>query len=148
MRPAELDDANWLARAYRSHGDQRIAAELGVARGTVRSARERLGIVSAPPGPRRGAPPRPSRMAVVSSVLAPGATSVTATLIAERFERESLPGGPPPTQALLAARLRAAAEAHSHDDDAALDDALISIAAACGLIYEHRRKLHANGLAD
>ena len=56
-RPSELDDELWMRSRYEHGGDEAISRELGVSRKAVRSARERLGIASRPPGRPRGLPP-------------------------------------------------------------------------------------------
>jgi hypothetical protein len=146
VAPPELQDPDWLRRAYQWRGDLAIAAELGCDRKTVRAARERLGIASAPRGPRRDAPVMRSTPAAARSTLAPGVLeNATAALIAERLTSESRPGGPVPSLGLLVARIRALAAADAQGDDLAGSDALIGIVSACGLIYEHRQRLRAAG---
>lgn len=130
-RPALLDDHDWLARRYASVGDAPIASELGVSRETVRHARERLGIESAPRGRRRsdgGTRPRPQAME----------PDQTAAMIIERFQREVRLGaaaGP----ALVATRIRAVHDASNAGDELALEDAIA--AAASGLALWHSQLL-------
>lgn len=106
-----------------------IALDLGVSRGTVRRARERLGILGASPGPRRGSPPK--RRATDRQPL------IAALRIAERILAEQRAGGPPGTLNTISTRVRALHEADQAGDWPAIKDSLISLAAACGLMLDH-----------
>jgi hypothetical protein len=69
--------------------------------------------------------------------------TTTEELLLDRYRRESQPGGPAPTENLLVASIRAAHEARAAHDNAAYDDALLSIASAAMLVHRHRQKLKA-----
>lgn len=130
MRPPQLDDPDWLARAYADRGDMAIALELGCDRKTVRLARQRLGIRSAPPGPRRGS--------LTAHVGAPARDDTdTLGLVAERFQLDQTDPLIVPDDRLLATRIRVVSAAHG--DDREYDRALISLAAAALLVHEHRQ---------
>lgn len=135
-RPPELDDADWLRARYRRDGDLTIALELKVARGTVRAARERLGISSAAPGRRRGGTTTRRNAQLRERIPA-------AAQIAARITAEQRPDGPPPTLSLAAARVRAVHQASLEGDRAALKDALVSLGSAAGLVLDHLQALEA-----
>lgn len=128
-RPWQLDDRDWLARRYLEAGDNAIAKELGVSPGTVIRARKRLQIASLPAGRRRGAQ-------TMRPVHRP-----SAELIAERISLESSPHGPAPTLTLIAGRVRALHDASTTRDPLALEDAVISLGSACGLVLDHLQRL-------
>lgn len=130
-RPRELDDPVWLKRQYQQRGDQAIADELGVAYLTVRRARDRLGIMSHPRGRRRG---------VVATIAPASQSHPTAMLIATRFAQECR-GAPAPSFELLLSRLVNVDRARKAGDDEGVDDALIALASAAGLVFEHRQRL-------
>lgn len=132
MRAAQLQDADWLRERYLTSGDQAIATELGVHRKTVRLARRRHGIESAPPGrrPDAGWIPRSS-------------SERTATvLIAERIahEADAGPAGP----AVVSDRIRAVHRARLAGDQLALEDALVSAATALALWLDQLRRVRAS----
>ena len=142
-----LADPAWMARTLERHGEMWIALEIGVSRTTVRPRIAQHALASQPPGRRRG---------VTQTVISPSAAPAgrdrgrprralpvepTAILIVGRFTRESRTGGPAPSEDLLVQRIRAAHEARAAGDDPAYDDALLAIASAAGLLYEHRQKL-------
>lgn len=111
-----------------------IALELGVNRKTVRAARERLGIMPASPGRRRG-------VTVTSEKPLPKHLMPAAASIASRIFEQSRPGRAAPTKELVAERIRALHEADAHGDPNVIDDAIIEAAAALGLWLDHRRRL-------
>lgn len=113
-----------------------IAIQLGVARETVRRARERLGIEAAPPGRRRGVP-----MSTVTSGRPP-VSHPTAMVIVSRFAREQQ-RRVPATESLLAERIRALQEAKTAGDELAYDDALLAINSLTALMWDHRQKVRA-----
>lgn len=129
-----LADRDWLAGTLERHGEMWIALELGVNRKTIRRRIETFGLSAHPPGRRRGVP-----------ATTPGRgpdPNPTAMLIVTRYAQEQR-ARVPPTEILLAGRIRAAQEARSAGDDPAYDDALLAIAAAAGLLLDHRRKVRA-----
>ena len=141
-RPSQLDDADWLRRRYAQDGDNRIAEELGCAPLTVRRARERLGIASEPTGRRRGrslqAVPADGHQQPSGEIVLTG----TALAIVTRFNEDQKHfGGAPATDELLAARIRAYSEAKLAGDRLAIEDALLAIASAAGLIHQHQQRL-------
>jgi hypothetical protein len=131
-RPSELDDPEWLQRRYLRDGDMSIALDLHVSRGTVIRARERLGIPSQPTGRRRG---------VSTAPLA--AVQTAGDLIAARIGAQSSRSGPAPSKHMLAERFAALVDADTHGDQSAFRDALIEMAAGCGLVWDHLQRLEA-----
>lgn len=116
-RPPELDDPEWLSRRLERDGAMAIALDLGVTRWAVRAACERLGIPAASPGRRR-------------SLL------MTGKPIGRADHRDC-----PPSEALLAERIRAAQEAKTAGDKLAYEDAMLGVSAIAGRIVEHSRML-------
>lgn len=118
-RPSQLDDPEWLGRRLERDGAMAIALDLGVTRWAVRAACERLGIPAASPGRRR-------------SLLMAGKPTV-------RFDHDYRVC--PPSEALLAERIRAAQEAKTAGDKLAYEDAMLGVSAIAGRIVEHSRML-------
>lgn len=114
-----------------------IALQLGVSRGSVIRARDRLGIPSHGPGRRRGV----SGSSSTQPGVAVQSGGETAMLMLVRFVSESRASGPAPSDQLLACRIRAYHEARLHGDQAAAEGALLDIASAAGLIHQHQRRL-------
>lgn len=126
-RPVEFDEPGWLAYRYeRGDGDRAIARELGVTRKMVTAERGRQGIASRPPGRPRGP-----------------AVPMSALLIAARIREQSRATGPAPTYDLLLGRLAEIDRAHRAGETHAEEDAIIELAAACGLVFDHLRRLRA-----
>ena len=137
-RPWQLDSRDWLCRALARDGERTIAQQLGVSRGSVVRARERLGLSAPGRGRRRGTAGASTRQDPPAAFQA---TSPTALLVLARFTSESRTGGPAATESLLAVRIKAASEARLHGDQLAYEDALLGIASAAGLIHQHTRRL-------
>jgi hypothetical protein len=108
-----------------------ISLELHVSRKTVRLARHRLGVAALPVGRPRGHA-RTIRMSNEKPA---------AMLIAARIGRGSQAGRATPTVDLIGACVADLQRCESDQD--AFDDALLALAATCGLVYDHRRRLRA-----
>jgi hypothetical protein len=135
-RDPRLADPLWMARMYEQHGDMWIALETGANRKTVRRRREEMNIHSFGPGRRRG-------VTLAAAELPADSTSPCLNaleLLAERFNRETRPGGPAATEDLLVGRLKAAHDARAAGDERGYDAELIAIACAAMLIHEHRQQ--------
>lgn len=130
-----LDDAEWLREKYARDGERTIARELGVSRGTVRRRLQAHGIVSAESGRRRGA-----RQLVAAYSRQAGAPELIAARIVEEQQRQP---GPARTLTLIADRVRALHDASCAGDERDTDEALVSLASACGLVLDHRARLRA-----
>jgi hypothetical protein len=119
-------DRAWLQTAYVQHGDMWIALELGCDRKTIRRQRERMNILSLPPGRRRGAP-----QAIIE-------TSDTFTealnLVAERVRNESLLVS---SRQQLADRVRDLAREQDPD---AINDLLIAVASTALRLHHDRQQ--------
>jgi hypothetical protein len=121
-RDPRLADPLWMARMYEQHGDMWIALETGANRKTVRRRREET---------------------LAAAELPADSTSPCLNaleLLAERFNRETRPGGPAATEDLLVGRLKAAHDARAAGDERGYDAELIAIACAAMLIHEHRQQ--------
>jgi hypothetical protein len=132
-RPPELDDPEWLARKLATDGTMAIALELGVSRKVVRTRCEQFGLRPADHGNgrRRGVPLPAPRLTTDSSTL---------DLIRDRLERD-LRRRVPATEGLFVQRLQAVQDARTNGDHLAEEDAWIGVAAAAGLVHQHKRKL-------
>lgn len=144
QRPPQLEDAEWLAKAYRDFGDRLIADELQVSRSAVRAARKRLGIESKPAGRR------PVWSAEAVSVPTPVRTDSRAglplslRLVEERaalWKKHKVP----PSETMLILGIKSLQEYEARGEYHAMRDALIDIAAAALRVFEHECQLHANG---
>ena len=129
-RPAQLDDPEWLRRAYGAKGDRLIAQELGTTRDVVRGARRQHGI-DPEPGRRRGFIPQP-----VSTV--PAVAALDRVVARYRAER-SLDDGPSPSVVLIETRNRALRHALLTRDDVLICEALEAAAAGMILVLDHRQ---------
>lgn len=130
-RPVQLDDRDWLARRYAKHGDAEIAQQLGCAKATVLRARRRLNIPSREPGRQSGA-----KLRLTTDRDKPSSLN----LFAERFHNDQRRQVPATDEHLIAC-CQGWLDAKQHHDQAATEDALLSIASAALLIHEHRSKL-------
>jgi hypothetical protein len=140
VRPRELDDRDWLVRRLRHAGTRAIAAELGVARGTVKAAIERHGIPPGQPGRRRGS--SPLRLLPPAGRREPtGTITLTGTLgdLIALFQAAAGPEGPAPTEQLLAAYIVRVHEARP--DPLAYEAALLDTAVTAARIAQHHRRL-------
>lgn len=122
---------------YAKHGDMWIALETGASRGTVRKRREDLGIMSMPPGRRRGVPLTAVPSARAAQSPFDGLTRAERALI-DRYRADRRAAA---TEDLLVTRLRAAHDAKTAGDDLAYEDAMLAISTAAARIAEHSRTL-------
>ncbi len=133
-RPRELDDAQWLRRRYERDGDMAIALDLGVARGTLRAARERLGIAPQAPGRRRG-------VLVNVALIHPRAPAAQLPPVLEqlgrRYDQDSHHTGAPATWTTVLNRLAAADRARRRHDRTAELNAAIAVSSAAALVADH-----------
>lgn len=141
-RPWQLDDRAWLQRRYLLEGDMSIALDLHVSRGSVIRARERLRIPSSPVGRRRGSlqlTPAAGQDDSIASMTLTGTPLAILTRLAE--DQKTYGGASAPTEALLARRVTAVAEASRAGDQLAYEDALLAVASMAGLIHQHQQRL-------
>jgi len=126
-RPPELDNPVWLRHRYEQAGDMAIALDLHVNRKTVRAARERLGILPAPAGPRRGQPARPPRI--------PDNTSPVVEKLLRRYHADQA-ASIPASWDLVLQRLAAADHAHHTHNHTMQINAAIALASATLLVAD------------
>jgi hypothetical protein len=128
-RPPELDDADWIRKQLAEHGEQAIAEQLGVARGTVRASRIALGIEAASLGRRRGVPSRTT----------PKIQSVTVQRVIAQVNHDR--GKTIPTWNTVLQHLAVADRARRNHNRTAEQSAAIALSATTALLAEHLTQL-------
>lgn len=132
--PPQLSDPAWLRRRLVTDGTMGIALELHVSRYQVRKACERFGL-SRPAGRRRGATPdRPALR-----VRRPASEQIADRIAAEQALDPPLPA----TVDFVLERCGNVMRAHYANDRLGVNDALVSLASACGLVVDHMQRVNA-----
>lgn len=110
--------------------------DYGVTRWKARTTRAQVGAPVLPPHRRRG-------VTVTTVKPLPPDFKPAASQIASRIFEQSRAGGPAPARQLLASRTRALSEAFTDGDRHAINDALVELAAGCGLMLDHLQRIAA-----
>lgn len=133
LLPPEAHDSDWAG--WRK-SDAELMLDFGITRKVARLARERVGAPKLPPHRRRGT-------TVTTAKPLPRDFKPAASQIASRIFEQSHAGGPAPTRQLLASRTRALSEAFVENNQPAIRDGLVELAAGCGLMLDHLQRVAA-----